>query len=321
MTATFRYLTALTLLIQLPTAYAEQPLATTVDQQLTPAHWSRLPLLGEQAKARGHELPSPIGVSLFFNQINADYIAKDDFSVQVDGGLLGGCTLKGCQPDGNFNSYRIPAEDVSISGEDRSVQLKIDAWILPFWNVYALFGHTEGSKDIRAKLDNVEGLPNVPDGIVLPIPIDYTATNYGLGTVLAGQVDLVEGWHPFVVMGVGALVKANTNTTDSVIKTRIASLRLGQRYDVGGNKLAWFLAYNHQNVNQRVSGSYNFAGVPQLAPIMEEVRFDLDLAKEETENLAISLNYDFGHGNNWNLYAEYGFLNWQHLIVGVGRRF
>ncbi|TKB49642.1 hypothetical protein [Ferrimonas aestuarii] len=295
---------------------------TVVAQQTDPKHWSRLPLLGEQARARGHQLPLPIGVTFFYNKIDASYVADNDFFVQVDGGLLGGCTIRGCAPDGEFEQYFIPASDVSIDGSDESYQLKIDAWILPFWNVYLLFGETKGNKDIRALLDNVEGLPiNVPDGIVLPIPIEYTATNYGIGTVLAGQVQPFDSLNPFILMAVGATVKANTDTTDSTIRTKIGSLRIGQRFDVGGDKLAWFLAYNHQKVNQRVTGSYSFADVPQLAPIMEQVKFDIDLAKEETDNLAFSINYDFGSQNQWSLYAEYGFLNWDHLIIGVGRRF
>ncbi|MBQ4891226.1 hypothetical protein J8L86_15320 [Shewanella sp. MMG014] len=295
------------------TANANNDVNTVVQQQTKPSHWSGLPLLSDKAIERGYELPIPVGVSLFYNNIDADYIAVNDFEVQVDGGLLG---FRGP------NDYVVPAEDVSISGSDRSVQLKIDAWILPFWNVYGLLGYTEGNKDILAKLDNVEGLPcdEACNGVVLPIPINYTAKNYGIGTVLAGQIDPIIGDTPVIVMAVGAIVKANTNTTDSVIKTKIASVRVGQRFDVGTDKLAWFLAFSHQSVDQNVTGDYSFVGT-ELEPLMEEVKFDIDLAKEETKNMSLSMNYDFGPKNEWNLYAEYGFLNWQHLIIGFGRRF
>ncbi|WOT03871.1 hypothetical protein [Shewanella youngdeokensis] len=295
------------------TCVANDDLNASVTQQTSPKHWSHLPLLADKATERGHELPIPVGVTLFYNNIDADYKAENDFEVQVTGGLLG---FKGP------NDYVVPAEDVSITGNDSSLQLKLDAWILPFWNVYGLVGYTEGSKDIRAKLDNVEGLPcgDACNGIVLPIPIRYTATNYGIGTVLAGQINSFVSDTPFTIMAVGALVKAKTNTTDSIIKTKLASVRVGQRYDLAGNKLAWFLAYSHQNVNQNVTGDYSFAGT-ELAPLMEEVRFDIDLAKEETKNMSLSVNYDFGPRNEWNLYAEYGFLNWNHLIIGMGRRF
>ncbi len=292
---------------------AEPDVQTAVNQLTKPAHWSGLPLLADEATKRGHDLPLPIGVSLFYNNIDADYVADNDFQVQVDGGLLG---FRGP------NDYVVPAEDVSITGSDRSVQLKIDAWILPFWNVYALLGYTEGRKDIRAKLDNVEGLPcdDACNGIVLPIPIEYTAKNYGIGTVLAGKIDPIIGDTPVIVMAVGAIVNANTDTTDSVIKTKLASIRVGQRYDIGSDKLAWFLGFSHQSVNQNVTGDYSFVGT-DLAPLMEEVKFDIDLAKKETKNMSVSINYDFGPRNEWNLYTEYGFLNWQHLIIGVGRRF
>ena len=292
---------------------ANQELNSTVNQQLKPKHWSGLPLLADKASERGYQLPIPVGVTLFYNSIDADYEAVNDFQVQVDGGLLG---LRGP------NDYVVPAEDVSITGRDKSMQLKVDAWLLPFWNVYGILGYTEGHKDIRAKLDNVEGLPcgNSCDGLVLPIPINYTATNYGIGTVLAGQIDPIVGDTPFTIMAIGAIVKAKTNTTDSLIKTKLASVRIGQRFDIGADKLAWFLAFSHQSVNQNVTGDYSFKGT-QLAPLMEEVKFDIDLAKKETQNMSFSVNYDFGPRNQWNIYAEYGFLNWKHLIIGMGRRF
>ena len=292
---------------------ANQELNSTVNQQLKPKHWSGLPLLADKASERGYQLPIPVGVTLFYNNIEADYIATDDFKVQVEGGLLG---LRGP------NDYLVPAEDVSITGRDKSVQLKLDAWILPFWNVYGILGYTEGNKDIKAKLDNVEGLPckESCNGVVLPIPINYTAKNFGLGTVLAGQIDPIVGDTPFTIMAIGAVIKAKTDTTDSLIKTKLASVRIGQRFDVAGDKLAWFLAYSHQSVRQNVTGEYSFKGT-ELAPLMEDVKFDIDLAKKETKNISLSVNYDFGSQNEWNLYAEYGFLNWKHLIIGVGRRF
>ncbi|MCL1049228.1 hypothetical protein L2755_06265 [Shewanella abyssi] len=307
---------ALTLILTLLTSFnavASDDLNASIEQQTTPKHWSGLPLLADKAAERGHKLPIPVGLTLFYNSIEADYEAVNDFQVQIDGGLLG---LRGP------NDYVIPAEDVSITGRDKSVQLKLDAWILPFWNVYGILGYTEGNKDIRAKLDNVEGLPcgDSCNGIVLPIPISYTATNYGLGTVLAGQIAPIIGDTPFTIMAIGAIIKAKTDTTDSLIKTKLASVRIGQRFDIGSDKLAWFLAFSHQSVNQNVTGDYSFSGT-QLAPLMEEVKFDIDLAKKETKNMSFSLNYDFGHRNEWNIYAEYGFLNWKHLIIGMGRRF
>lgn len=305
--------TLLFLLLNASSAYADNELDRSVQQQITPKHWSGLPLLADKALERGYELPIPIGITLFYNDIEADYIATEDFKVQVDGGLLG---LRGP------NDYLVPAEDVTITGRDRSVQLKLDAWVLPFWNVYGIVGYTEGDKDIRAKLDNVEGLPcgESCNGVVLPIPISYTATNFGLGTVLAGKLDPIIGDTPFTIMAIGAVIKAKTDTTDSSIKTKLASVRIGQRFDVAGDKLAWFLAFSHQSVKQNVTGDYSFQGT-ELAPLMENVKFDIDLAKQETKNISFSLNYDFGPRNEWNLYAEYGFLNWKHLIIGMGRRF
>ncbi|MBY6185773.1 hypothetical protein KUV89_03840 [Marinobacter hydrocarbonoclasticus] len=287
------------------------------DEATTPQHWSRLPIWGDKAREYGAELPLPIGVTLLVNQISADYKAKDDFLLQVDGGVLGLIAP---------GDVTVPAEDVAITGEDRSIQLKVDAWILPFWNVYGIVGYVDGHKDITAKLDNVDGLDcgrlPCPDltGVTLPIPIEYTANNWGLGTVLAGQVTVVDGWQPFIISAVGAMVNARTSTTDSLIKTRLGQLRVGQRFDVNGDKIAWFLGYQYQKIDQRITGTYDFRGT-ELAWLMEQVHFDVELTNQENHNMAVSMMYDFGPQDEWNLFVEYGFLNWDQLTIGIGRRF
>ncbi|WP_017221621.1 hypothetical protein [Moritella dasanensis] len=263
-------------------------------------HWSGLPFLGKKAREMGYQLPIPLGFNVFYNKQEVGYVAQDDFNVKLNG-----------------LNVIVPKDDVTITGEDESVQLKVDAWILPFWNVYGLVGHTKGNKKIRVNPENVSN----PALSLLPpftLPIEYTANNIGIGTVLAGQVEVISGMHPFIFTGVMAFTNSWTTTTDSTIQTYIGSFRAGQRYAVPGGQLAVLLGYNYQLINQNITGNYAF---PDLGRNGLDVEYDLDLKSEETGNMSVSMVYDFGPKQEWNMFLEYGFLNWNQVIFSIGRRF
>ena len=266
-------------------------------------HWSGLPFLGKKAREMGYQLPIPLGFNVFYNKQEVGYAAQDAFK-------LG---LKKTGRNGNVteNELALPAELVTITGEDESIQLKVDAWILPFWNVYALAGYTKGFKKIGLDLSD-HGIP------YFDFDLNYEAYNVGIGNVLAGQVEVIPGMHPFIFTGVMAFTNSWTTTTDSTIQTYIGSFRAGQRYAVPGGQLAVLLGYNYQLINQNVTGSLESF---KLGPNTYELSYDVDLKSEETGNMSVSMVYDFGPKQEWNMFLEYGFLNWNQVIFSVGRRF
>ncbi|GIU24970.1 hypothetical protein L2719_20695 [Shewanella schlegeliana] len=293
-------------------AWANDNSDTTDIERKQPAHWSHLPIWGDKARELGYQLPIPVGLNIYYNKQSVAYDAKDNFNL----GLRGSGWLN------NLNAnVVIPADDVIITGEDESIQLRADAWVLPFLNIYGLAGYTKGHKDILADLSNAEGLGNSGIDMVLPIPIEYTAYNLGLGAVLAGQAEVIPGMHPFIFTGVAAFTNSWTTTTDSTIQTYIGSIRMGQRYDVGGDKLAFLVGYNYQMINQKIGGSYDF-NIPLLGrPGGIAIDYDVHLVSSESHNMSVSMVYDFGPKDEWNVFIEYGFLNWDQLLLSVGRRF
>ena len=276
-------------------------------------HWSGLPIWGVKAAERGFKLPSPMGVGIYFNDQIVPYTATSDFELKATGGLLDG------------SDVYLPQDDVTIEGRDQSFQVRADVWLFPFLNVYGLVGYTQGNKDIVAQTANVV-IPGKPilEGLLrnagsITVPIEYEAVNVGVGGVIAGQVDPFD-WHPFIITGVGAFAVAKTTATDNQIYTTIGALKVGQRYEVPGGKLAGLLRVTYQRVNQDMTGSYSFTGT-SLAPLMESVQYDVSLQSAETVNMAATLMYDFGETEDWSVLAEYGFLNWKQLTLGLTRRF
>ncbi|WP_127717131.1 hypothetical protein [Halobacteriovorax sp. HLS] len=278
-------------------------------------HWTKLPIFGKEAHDLGYELPIPVGLSLVYNYQSIDYKADEDLLVQLSGGVLGAL----------FKSkLLIPKDDVKITGHDSSVQLRADAWVFPFLNLFVVGGYTEGKKNILAKMDSLSNGGWIGDAIfvgkTLPIPIEYTAVNFGGGMILAGQYELFKWTNPIVFTLMGMGTNAWTDTLDSTIQMGVAQLKLGQRYKVPGGMLTYLIGYNYQYLNQDVTGSYNFSGT-DLEVLMRDVDFDVKIQSKETHNLAVSFNYDFGHKQRWSIFTEYGFLNWDQVVFQLGRRF
>lgn len=293
---------------------------TDIDIEFEPAveeHWSGLPIWGVKAKELGYNLPLPLGIGLFANSQEVGYIAEEDFHLMAHGGLLGGSS--------GSAGYIVPKSDVDITGKDQSVQLRADAWLLPFLNVYGLAGYTEGTKDITVLLKNAttdEGKP-LPflNKIKAPITfkLDYHAYNVGVGAVAATQFKVNKRIKPIIVTVSGAVTNSWTNMTDSTILTTVGALRVGQRYDTPIGEIGAFAGYQYQNIRQNISGSINIDG--SAGAIVKELDFQVGLRSQETHNASISMVYDLGLGDEWQVFAEYGFLNWKQVTVSAGYRF
>lgn len=75
----------------LNTVYAAgDELKQQVEREKNQAHWSGLPVWGEQARDLGYELPIPVGFGIYMNSQDVEYVATDDFKIDATGGLLGG---------------------------------------------------------------------------------------------------------------------------------------------------------------------------------------------------------------------------------------
>lgn len=301
----------------------DSELIQQVEREKNQAHWSGLPIWGEQVREMGYELPIPVGFGIYMNTQDVEYVATDDFHVNAVGGLLGGLghsPLSQCKRTPGMDcsqQYSIPAEDVRITGQDKSIQLRLDAWVFPFLNVYGLAGYTKGSKEILADLSNAKmGDTAFPIPATLPLNLEYEAYNLGLGSVLATQFDVAKGINPIILTVAGAVTNSWTTTTDSTILTKIAAVRVGQRYDVPYGKLALLVGYQYQSIEQNITGSLSDLGV-----LANELQFDVDLKSKHTSNMSLAAVYDFGYQKEWNLMAEYSFLNWNQLIVSMGYRF
>lgn len=139
--------------------------------------WSSfLPLLKDEAVKRGIELPLPFGVATVYYHL--------DRAIEVTDVRIG---RNGAPPTSVSHLAQL-----SSGSKVDNLDLKIDAWILPFLNVYVLGGYLWNESDTRI---DVTLPPLVAGGAgrekVLHVPTSIEGSLGGVGMTVAG------GYGPF----------------------------------------------------------------------------------------------------------------------------
>ena len=100
--------------------------------------WSDfLPILGKAAREAGCLLPLPFGISVVGLTQNQPFTVSK-IGLEIDG-----------QQSDIINDLiddTITAKNLRVS--DTTYNLRLDAWILPFWNVYGIIGKTKGKAEL-----------------------------------------------------------------------------------------------------------------------------------------------------------------------------
>lgn len=164
-------------------------------------HWSGLPILGETAKKLGFEIPEPFGLSATY------YAEKQSFRMpKLE---LGGHNGKLFNANG---LVRVPEIRTSQSAKT----IRADAWVFPFFNLYALVGYVDG----HANIDIQPALFPPNHSPKYDLRLDYEGPTVGLGGTLA------TGFKPFktrptIVFG---LVDLNVTQTFLDFRRTVTSL-------------------------------------------------------------------------------------------------
>ena len=171
-----------------------------------PKRWSSfLPLLGEEARKRGIELPLPFGAGLVFYYLDRE-IDITDVRVGRNGA-----------PPSSVSQFATLSAQSRVS----NLNAKLDAWILPFVNVYAIVGYIHNESDTRIDVSLPPILSGQPERRrTLEVPTEMDGSVGGLGMTLAG------GYGPYFM-----IVDLNAARADLGFDDRfdafITSLRAG----------------------------------------------------------------------------------------------
>jgi len=148
------------------------PLAHADDKKPESDSWfPGLPLLGDQARAAGAELPRSVGVALVMTGLKGRDINVTDLRI------------------GLTNAPRSVSRFVDLGSTSNVVNanLKVDVWLLPFLNVYTLFGYVNNSSATHLQV-NVPRLGPIPGVRTAQATVDTKLDGFlgGGGATLAG---------------------------------------------------------------------------------------------------------------------------------------
>ena len=264
-------------------------------QENPPRVWPyRLPFLAQKVVDQGYDLPIPYGFGISAVGVEQD-ILIEDLSVSFD------------DPK-DLTTYDFVSFENTFT-DLNSVQLKADAWLFPFLNVFGLLGKVKGDVTSDITLDGntlldqlgsdcnrlippLECLLLRDRNIVLPIRVDVDTTTYGFGAVLAG------GWKGFfaVIPITSTYTKAKQSVADG--NTLTITPRVGRNFNMGNKgNLSVYVGGNRMDSDMDVTGNFDLAEL-------------LNLVGSEQEDATLPLYYGIKQNNKdpWNLVAGF---NWE----------
>ncbi|EPJ3204215.1 hypothetical protein JGC44_13265 [Salmonella enterica subsp. enterica serovar Derby] len=300
----------------LPTKPAAKP---------TASH-SVLPFLGEEARKRGYDLPEPFGVNINYMNIRQN-INVD--SINFNGLYLGKSSIP------IDNAFKINVGNTRERSKTET--LKLDAWLLPFMNVYGLVGYTDGHSvsqigvDVLGPKGNPVVLPKKRSDQLqnLAFQLDFKGTTYGVGTTLVGGVG---NW--FTAFDAN-YTQTRFDILDGSINAFTLSPRVGYRFNTPGvealhmpsGKLNLWMGSMYQDVQQEFKGSLSDLTMPSStlqnmvnwANQKHDGRFDVKQHLQSPWNVLVGAQYELTR--NFNITTEIGFADRNSFFAAGEYRF
>ena len=227
-------------------ARADEPNAPKADEAKKKSEdqgwWSGLPLLKEQAIAAGADLPLPFGVALVPTGLKGREVDITDVRVGLNG-----------EPRSVSRFV-----DLGTTSDVIPVNLKVDAWLLPFLNLYTLLGYVHNDS-------TTHGLVTIPRPGPIPgsrtfaanIPTELDGFVGGLGATLAG------GYKQLF-----AVADCNYDTIDigfdSKFHALIATARTGWNGTIHELPVQFWVGAGYWDTAATAKGHVDIAGVGRL---------------------------------------------------------
>jgi len=269
----------------------------------------KLPFLAQQVVDLGFELPNPYGVAIIPARIQQDLIL-DNLAIGING-----------PPDReiDFVDFGTPSVENSV------LQLKLDAWVLPFLNVFATVGEFDGDARIPLKFEGsdlfpgiCEVTPNAPicvrtfSAIAAP---KYEGTNIALGMTLA------MGWDRFFVAVPVTYAWTDVNIINETVTALNITPRIGMTGDMGERgTVAVFLGATYLRAEVDLTGEIEFETPGGPYGDTTTLAFRISQRNKDRWNALLGFNWEMNKA--WSVMAEAGFGgSRENFIAGVTYRF
>jgi len=265
------------------------------EEDTTAKEWDRaLPFFAQNVIDKGYDLPKPYGISIIYTDT---FQAMDINELEV-----------------GFNgSQRYPIDFVSFhdnTNSTRSPQLKLDAWIFPFMNVFASVGKIRGEADIQFTIDgngfleqsNIDcsKIVNKPvckaltdKALTVPVVAHLEGTSYTLGTIFAA------GWNDYFFVIPISYTYADMSKTDAEGHIFNASPRFGKQFSLSGmQSISVFVGAGFLDSDLILTGEQ---AIPETSSF---INYEVHQSNTDKWMGIIGANYIFNH--DWSISMEYG---------------
>ncbi|MHC4521774.1 MAG: hypothetical protein ACYTAS_24540 [Planctomycetota bacterium] len=274
--------------------------------------WGRaLPFFAQEVIDMGFDLPRPYGVSVIYGYIRQDLIVENlRVALNID-----------APPTDPVE----PRPSVSFSNawaRNETVQGKVDAWLFPFMNVFAVGGYVDGKSELDVTVDLDQEFPEAGGGlgtVTGTAKPKYHGTNVGIGTNLAA------GWENYFAVISLVYVYTDLSIVDSTIETFSVSPRIGFSHGVGEwGTIAVYTGATYLNADVELTGQYTIPLPPVLwLPAGGRtlvVDYKIDEGNADRWNYLVGGNWDINR--SLSLQAEVGFgESRDNVITSMAYRF
>ncbi|MCG3461757.1 hypothetical protein L7G72_07805 [Xenorhabdus bovienii] len=272
-----------------------------------------LPIWGDEARAKGYDLPEPFGASYGYMNLRQDIIV-DSIKFQFT------------NPKYKlFENIIINAGDTRERNETH--MLKLDAWVLPFLNVYGVYGTTKGTS--KTNLDSIYlpgSEPGEPAWENIPFELDFKGKTFGGGVTFAG------GYNQFFATLDTNYTRTNLDILDGDISAFVVTPRVGYEFvfeplftGQGNSKVQVWVGAMYQNITQRFKGDVSKLDLPPELALFNMISHETDIKFDVEQHLAHKWNNTVGARfeitRNFNILSEVGFGNRNSLFVSGEFRF
>lgn len=235
------------------------------------------PAVGAQDPAAGgHKLPMPFGLGLTIYNQTQDYELE-----QLELGIPG------------FET--VISQPLPVENRTESFHLKLDYWVLPFLNVYAVGGQLDTTTTVSLR------------GIETGLPFDFGDLRIDNdGWVYGGGVTVAGGWNQWFATVSATFTKADLDVTKGTVEAWVVTPKVGYAMSRG----ALWVGAMYQDVEERHEGLYQ-------VPFIGDVPFDVVLGEATawngliggtaslTEHLVLTLEGGFGDRQSTLIALEY----------------
>ncbi|MBC8951435.1 hypothetical protein [Xenorhabdus sp. PB62.4] len=273
-----------------------------------------LPIWGDAARAKGYDLPEPFGASYSYMNMRQN-IVVDSIKFQFTNPL--------------FKTWE--SQTIVNAGDTRerseTHMLKLDSWVLPFLNIYGVYGKTKGTS--KTNLDSIYlpmSLPGEPAWENLPFELSFKGKTFGGGATLAG------GYNQFFATLDANYTRTNLDILDGDISALVITPRVGYEFvfspliaGQGNTKVQVWIGAMYQDITQRFKGDVSGLNLPPELALFEHIKPMTDIKFDVEQHLAHKWNNTVGARveitRNFNILSEVGFGNRNSFFISGEFRF